>query len=123
LGNVENYGIINYVNDVSLNNAQVLMASDKDGNYTEAYTYGLDRLSVDYLASDETGKRDPLYYLYDGHGSVAQLTNSLDQVRDKYSYDPFGVVNHGGPLGNDATHYENYYGFNGEDTNRISGLQ
>jgi RHS repeat-associated protein len=117
------YEIINYVNDVSLQNAQVLMTSDKDGNYDNAYTYGLDRISVDNLASDELGKRDPLYYMYDGRGSVAQLTNSQGQVRDKYSYDPFGVINHGGPLGNSTNQYENFYGYNGEDYNRISELE
>lgn len=78
--NVSSYEIINYVNDVSLNNAEVLMTSDKDWNYTQAYTYGLDRISADNLASDETTKRDPLYYMYDGRGSVAQLTNSLKHV-------------------------------------------
>ncbi|GLC30961.1 hypothetical protein bsdE14_23710 [Clostridium omnivorum] len=99
------------------------MTSDKDGNYTQAYTYGLDRISTDYLASDETTKRDPLYYMYDGRGSVAQLTNSLGQVKDKYSYDPFGNTNHGGPLGNSEAHFQSFFGFNGEEYNNISGLQ
>ena len=121
--NISTYEIINYVNDVSLDNAQVLMTSDKNGDYNNAYTYGLERISVDNLASDEIGKRDPLYYLNNGRGSVAQLTNSRGQVRDSYSYDTFGVVNHSGPLGNSKTHYENFYGYNGEDHNRISGLQ
>ncbi|WP_264850250.1 peptidoglycan-binding protein [Clostridium omnivorum] len=108
---------------MSLNNAEVLMTSDKDGNYTQAYTYGLDRISADSLASDETTKRDPLYYMYDGRGSVAQLTNSLGQVKDKYSYDPFGNTNHGGPLGNSEAHFQSFFGFNGEEYNNISGLQ
>ncbi|GLC30977.1 hypothetical protein bsdE14_23870 [Clostridium omnivorum] len=84
------------------------MTSDKDGNYTEAYTYGLDRISADNLASDETTKRDPLYYMYDGRGSVAQLTNSLGQVKDKYGYDTFGNTNHGGPLGNSEAHFQSF---------------
>jgi RHS repeat-associated protein len=117
------YEIINYVNDVSLDNPQVLMTSDKDGNYTEADTYGLDRISADYQNSTEDGKRDPLYYLYDGRGSVGQLTNSLGQVKDSYGYEAFGVPSHEGPLGNSATHFESYYGFNGEDYNSLTGLQ
>jgi RHS repeat-associated protein len=117
------YEIINYVNDVSLDNPQVLMTSNKDGNYTEADTYGLDRISVDYQNSTEDGKRDPLYYLYDGRGSVGQLTNSLGQVKDSYGYEAFGVPSHAGPLGNSATHFESYYGFNGEDYNSLTGLQ
>ncbi|WP_040214206.1 RHS repeat-associated core domain-containing protein, partial [Clostridium polynesiense] len=99
------------------------MTSDKNGNYNQAYTYGLDRISVDYLSSDIKEKRNPLYYLNDGRGSVAQLTNSRGQVRDEYSYDPFGVVDHDGPLGNSKVHYDNFYGYNGEEHNRISGLQ
>ncbi|GLC30966.1 peptidoglycan-binding protein [Clostridium omnivorum] len=61
--------------------------------------------------------------MYDGRGSVAQLTNSLGQVKDKYSYDPFGNINHGGPLGNSEAHFQSFFGFNGEEYNNISGLQ
>jgi hypothetical protein len=50
------YEIINYVNDVSLDNPQVLMTSNKDGNYSETDTYGLDRISADYQNSTEDGK-------------------------------------------------------------------
>jgi RHS repeat-associated protein len=33
------------------------------------------------------------------------------------------VPSHAGPLGNSATHFESYYGFNGEDYNSLTGLQ
>ncbi|WP_261854536.1 RHS repeat-associated core domain-containing protein, partial [Clostridium folliculivorans] len=46
----------------------------------------------------------------------------LGQVKDKYRYDPYGEVKHGGFWGSNATHYENFYGYNGEDYNRLSGL-
>ncbi|GFP78431.1 RHS repeat-associated core domain-containing protein [Clostridium fungisolvens] len=98
------------------------MTSDADGNYTNAYTYGLDRISIDKLSPDSDAKTDPLFYLYDGRGSVSVATNSLGQVRDKYRYDPYGQVKHGGFWGSNATHYENFYGYNGEDYNRLSGL-
>ncbi|WP_017417220.1 RHS repeat-associated core domain-containing protein [Clostridium tunisiense] len=119
----ENYEIINYINDVSLENPEVLMTSDANGNYTNAYTYGLDRISVDKLSPNSDAKTDPLFYLYDGRGSVANTTNSLGQVRDKYRYDPYGEVKHGGFWGSNGTHYENFYGYNGEDYNRLSGLE
>ncbi|GFP78427.1 RHS repeat-associated core domain-containing protein [Clostridium fungisolvens] len=99
------------------------MTSDADGNYTNAYTYGLDRISIDKLSPDSDSKTDPLFYLYDGRGSVSDATNSLGQVKDKYRYDPYGQVNHGGFWGSNATHYENFYGYNGEDYNRLSGLE
>ncbi|WP_041877995.1 hypothetical protein, partial [Clostridium tunisiense] len=70
----ENYEIINYINDVSLENPEVLMTSDANGNYTNAYTYGLDRISVDKLSPNSDAKTDPLFYLYDGRGSVANTT-------------------------------------------------
>ncbi|WP_083861589.1 RHS repeat-associated core domain-containing protein [Clostridium tunisiense] len=99
------------------------MTSDANGNYTNAYTYGLDRISVDKLSPNSDAKTDPLFYLYDGRGSVANTTNSLGQVRDKYRYDPYGEVKHGGFWGSNGTHYENFYGYNGEDYNRLSGLE
>ncbi|MFL0266521.1 peptidoglycan-binding protein [Candidatus Clostridium radicumherbarum] len=123
LDNTSNYEIINYVNDISLANPQVLMTSDKNGNYTEAYTYGLDRISADNLTADDSGKNNPLYYLYDGRGSVGQVINSSGEVKNSYSYDPFGVTDHDGPLGNSKAHYQDYFGFNGEEYNNISGLQ
>ncbi|WP_261856898.1 hypothetical protein [Clostridium folliculivorans] len=108
---------------MSLENPEVLMTSDADGNYTNAYTYGLDRISIDKLSPDSDAKTDPLFYLYDGRGSVSDVTNSLGQVKDKYRYDPYGEVKHGGFWGSNATHYENFYGYNGEDYNRLSGLE
>ena len=115
--------IINYVNDLSVENAQVLMTSDMNVEYTNAYTYGLDRISVDNLNVDNNIKTDPLYYLYDGRGSVADVINTKGQAKDKYNYEPYGVTYHGGHWGSSATHYENFYGYNGEDYNRLSGLQ
>ena len=35
-------------------------------------------------------QKDPLYYLYDGLGSVVQLTDSTGKTADKYAFDEFG---------------------------------
>ncbi|WP_300383438.1 RHS repeat-associated core domain-containing protein, partial [Clostridium sp.] len=99
------------------------MTSDMKGNYTSAYTYGLDRISVDNLKVVNNLKSDPLYYLYDGRGSVSELINRNGEVTSNYNYEAFGETNHLGYLGNIGIHYENYYGYNGEDYNRLSGLQ
>ena len=123
LDSVINYEIINYINDVSLENAEVLMTSDMKGNYTSAYTYGLDRISVDNLKVVNNIKTDPLYYLYDGRGSVTELVNRDGQVTGKNDYEAFGITDHVGYLGNVGIHYENYYGYNGENYNERSGLQ
>ena len=99
------------------------MTSDGSGNYTNAYTYGLDRISVCNLQVENGVKTDPRYYLYDGRGSVSDVINAFGQAKDKYRYDPYGEFSHGGYLGSSGTHYENFYGYNGEDYNRLSGLQ
>ena len=123
MDSVINYEIINYINDVSLENAEVLMTSNMKGNYTSAYTYGLDRISVDNLKVVNNIKTDPLYYLYDGRGSVTELVNRNGEVTSNYNYEAFGLTDHLGYLGNIGIHYENYYGYNGENYNERSGLQ
>lgn len=66
---------------------------------------------------------DPLYYLYDGRGSVIQLVNNSGIVKDKYRYTPFGVPMPGGQLTPNKRLFNNPYGYNGEDYDIESGLQ
>jgi RHS repeat-associated protein len=56
----------------------------QDGTYS--YVYGLD------LIAAIDGSSNELYYLYDGLGSVAELTDDSGVVTDSYVYDVFGAV-------------------------------
>jgi RHS repeat-associated protein len=56
----------------------------QDGTYS--YVYGLD------LIAAIDGSSNEIYYLYDGLGSVAELTDDSGVVTDSYVYDVFGAV-------------------------------
>ena len=75
--------------------------------------------SIAYLIYEN----NTLNYLYDGRGSVTELVNGDGQVTGKNDYEAFGITDHVGYLGNVGIHYENYYGYNGENYNERSGLQ
>jgi RHS repeat-associated protein len=53
---------------------------------TNTYVYGLDLIS----ATDGSG--DQTYFLYDGLGSVTDLTDDEGDVVDGYTYDVFGAI-------------------------------
>ena len=58
-----------------------------NGAVTRQYTYGLQRISQQqFINSTWT----PSFYVYDGGGSVRQLTNSAGVVTDEYEYDAYG---------------------------------
>ena len=61
------------------------------GVVTRTYTYGLQRISQN-LSPAVTGNSTwtPSFYVYDGAGSVRQLTNSAGVVTDEYEYDAYG---------------------------------
>ena len=61
------------------------------GVITRTYTYGLQRISEN-LSPALTGSNvwTPSFYVYDGAGSVRQLTNSAGVVTDEYEYDAYG---------------------------------
>jgi RHS repeat-associated protein len=117
------YEIINYINDVSLNNAEVLMTSDREGKYNIAYTYGLERISVDNLNVEDSFKEEPLFYLYDGRGNTTELTDNRGVARDRYRYDPYGVPIPKATIGPNPWYTENPYRYNGEDYDINTGLQ
>jgi len=58
-----------------------------NGVVTRTYTYGLQRISEEQV---QNGTWTPSFYLYDGGGSVRQLTNASGTVTDTYEYDAFG---------------------------------
>jgi len=104
-----------YLNDVGDPLTQVLMTYDEKDNYKAAYAYGLERFEVQALDSTRPESQDPLYYLYDGLGSVAQLTRPNGEVRDHYRYDEFGVPAPGAKLSEDGRNVNhNSFGYTGE---------
>ena len=58
------------------------------GVVQKTYTYGLQRISENQLAS---GKWTPTFYGYDGHGNVRFLTSSTGTVGNTYQFDAFGM--------------------------------
>lgn len=104
------YTITAYVNDVNQMYTQAVMTYKTDGTVDTAYTYGTER-----LGSDRNG--ESLYYLYDGQGSVAGLTDTAGNVVSSYCYDPYGNLTFGTPTG------INYYGYNSESTDTNTELQ
>lgn len=103
------YELTYYVNDINTENTEVLMEYGKRGEVKSVYTYGNERISVEDIYEED-------YYLYDGRGSVSQVINS-DEIVECYTYDPFGNVTSGAPT------FDSFYGYNGEDTNPVTGLQ
>jgi RHS repeat-associated protein len=98
------------------------MTSDKNGKYTSSYTYGLNRISVKTLGITDD-KYTPLYYHYDGRGSVTSLVNTADQTEAKYRYDAFGVPKPGLKIDTYENGFVNSYGYNGENYDKYTELQ
>ena len=104
-----------YLNDMADPLTQVLMTYDDSDNYKAAYAYGLERFEVQALDNTRPESQDPLYYLYDGLGSVAQLTRPNGEVRDHYRYDEYGVPAPGAKLSEDGRNVNhNSFGYTGE---------
>ncbi|MCM1058094.1 MAG: DNRLRE domain-containing protein, partial [Firmicutes bacterium] len=105
------YELIEYINDVNREYAEVLVEQNINGTPDTAYVYGAaigagsDRLSMDRL-DGSTG-----YYLYDPKGSVTGITDGKGQVYRSYRYSVFGEITFGAPQ------YENEYTYNGESYN------
>ena len=61
------------------------------GVVTRQYTYGLQRISEN-LSPALTGNNTwtPSFYVYDGGGSVRNLTNTAGVITDEYEYDAYG---------------------------------
>ncbi len=110
-GKEKNYELIEYINDVNREYAEVLVEQNINGALDTAYVYGAaigtgsDRLSLDRF-DGSTG-----YYLYDPRGSVTGLINEEGQIYQSYRYSVFGEITFGAPQ------YENEYTYNGESYN------
>ncbi len=100
--------VTNYTADKNRQYAQVLEERD-GGSLTAGYVYG-----DDLISRKQNG--EVRYYLYDGHGSVRQLTDAAGNVTDSYSYDAFGNLrNHAGTS-------DNRYLYAGEQYDPDAGL-
>ena len=110
-GKEKNYELIEYLNDVNREHAEVLVEQNINGRTDISYIYGaeinggFDRISLDRF-DGSTG-----YYLYDARGSVSGVTNEEGQVYQSYRYSVTGEITFGAPQ------YENEYTYNGESYN------
>ena len=104
-GKQKNYELIEYINDVNREYAEVLVEQNINGKTDASYVYGVDRLSLDRF-DGSTG-----YYLYDPRGSVTGITNEEGQLYQSYRYGAYGEITFGAPQ------YENEYTYNGESYN------
>ena len=110
-GKEKNYELIEYLNDVNREHAEVLVEQNINGRTDTSYIYGaeinggFDRISLDRF-DGSTG-----YYLYDARGSVSGTTNEEGQVYQSYRYSVTGEITFGAPQ------YENEYTYNGESYN------
>ncbi len=94
----EEFRATNYVNDINREYPEVLMVSDAEGSYTASYLYGYERIMAKNVEGIQPDRFDPLYYLYDGLGSAAQLVNNNGEVWNKFMYEPYGRPRAAGKL-------------------------
>jgi len=105
-----NYELTGYINDTNREHTQVLMEFGANSDITNAYTYGINRNSASI-----NGKEN--YYMYDGRGSVSQLTNSTGATVASYKYDIYGETKTTNHIIN------NPYKYNAEATDSVTGMQ
>ncbi len=110
-----------YLNDVSDPLTQVLMTYNEEGNFDAAYT---ERIEVEALDDTRPESQDPLYYLYDGLGSVTFMVKPDGNKRDHYRYDEFGKPAPGNSkLSEDGRNVlHNTFGYTGEMWDQESEL-
>ena len=114
--NYAGYDLTYYLNDVTIDNAEVLVEYGSDGLAKNTYQYGLERLSTEY------GNTVSQYFLYNGTGSVVQTAESNGSLALRYTYDPFGTPSVRSPALlslADTTRYT----YNDESYNYTTGLQ
>lgn len=105
------YELTGYINDVNTEYTQVLMEFGSNGRWSNVYDYGVQRNSVNIKNGEKA------YYLYDGRGSVANLTSQRGASMVYYEYIIYGEA--------DASRagVHNPYRHNAEYTDAVTGLQ
>ncbi len=109
--NASQYELTGYINDVNTEYTQVLMEFGSNGRWSNVYDYGVQRNSVNIKNGEKA------YYLYDGRGSVANLTSQRGASMVYYEYNIYGEA--------DASRagVHNPYRYNAEYTDAATGLQ
>ena len=75
------------VDDLNPTGYPQVVEESVNGVLQRTYTYGLQRISEDQVISNTW---QPSFYMYDGFGSVRQLTDLSGKITDTYNYDAFG---------------------------------
>ncbi|MCM1097620.1 MAG: polymorphic toxin type 28 domain-containing protein [Ruminococcus flavefaciens] len=101
------YELIEYLNDVNREYAEVLIEQNINGRTDTVYTYGNERISREMF--NQTSRT--AYYLYDSRGSVSGLTDAKAHLTKTYRYSANGELTYG------SAKYENEYTYNGESYN------
>ena len=132
----EDYQKISYVNDINRTNEEVLyetVAGGNGANGSFSYHYGLQRENYSYegvtttsgyTAFDAVKTGQTGTYYYDGYGSVSNLAAGKDSL--SYVYDAYGNIQKLGmykDVSTDSAAYASPYGYNGEYSHALSGLQ
>lgn len=132
----EDYQKISYVNDINRTNEEVLyetVAGGNGANGSFSYRYGLQRENYSYEgvtttsgypAFDAVKTGQTGTYYYDGYGSVSNLVAGKDSL--SYVYDAYGNMKKLGmykDVSTDSAAYASPYGYNGEYSHALSGLQ
>jgi len=120
LNNPEVFEVTNYINDISVENEEVLMTTDIDGNYRGVYTYGIERISAEDLVSIEGRPNNPLYYLYDAIGTTTSITNMNAGIIDSNRFAPYGEPLD--PVAKNSRLTNSPFGFTGEMHDLEGGL-
>ncbi len=104
------YKATSYVNDINNEYTQVLAEETASCYNPKTYTYGNGMNSA-----ENAWEKD--YYMYDGRGSVSNLTSQYGYNMVSYKYDEFGNQRESG--------WSNFssFGYNGEGNDYITGLQ
>lgn len=97
-----------YVYDLTYRNAQLLAEQATASTTRDSYTYG--------AAARESNLQDRETYLYDGRGSVSEITSN-GRVTATLRYDVYGELRSGAP------EQDRTFGFNGEQYTPQNGLQ
>lgn len=81
-----NGGITRYVVDTNSALSRILTETDDLGNITAYYVHGLG------LLARITPAGSAYYYHHDGIGSTIAMTNSSQNIVNRYAYDPYGKI-------------------------------
>jgi RHS repeat-associated protein len=83
------------VDDLNPTGYAQVMDEVQSSSVVRTYTWGFELVSELFpVGSPLSTNHSPLYYVFDGHGSVRALTNAAGAITDSYDYDAFGVLTH-----------------------------